>query len=80
MSFRYSHSLKRLLGRTVALLIAGLGVLGVVVSLFPPHHPHPDILTRLLGLVFSASFFLAAWVVWRWTHSCLACSTERQRH
>jgi hypothetical protein len=78
MAFR--HSLKRLLGSTVALLIAGLGVLGVAVSLFPPHHAHPDALTSLLGLVFSASFFLAAWVVWRWTHRCLACNTKGERH
>lgn len=73
MHYRHGAFLKHLLSATLILSVGGLGLLGIVVSLFPPGDVETDMLTTLLGLTFSALFLVAAWVIRRWSKRCLLC-------
>lgn len=67
------YTLRRWFSYLAVALLAGLGLLGVAVSLFPPNAERPGPMEALLGLGFSGLFFFSAWVIWRWAHSCLLC-------
>jgi len=74
--------LKRTISSVVVLLVAGLGLLGIGVTLFPPHGTPTSTLDTLLGLIFAGVFLFIAWLIWRWSRSCLLRETcpTRQRH
>lgn len=69
----HRHVIKRTASTVVILLIASLGITGIAVTLFPPEGTEADLVTTLLGLLFSSLFLLAAWIGWRWSNSCLMC-------
>lgn len=71
----HTQLVKRTLSTLVVLLIAALGLIGIAATLFPPPGVVSTPMSTLLGLLFSALFLFVAWVIWRWSRSCLLCQT-----
>lgn len=74
---------KQIFAFVLVLSIAATGVVGVVVTLFPPNGNQLSLAETLAGLIFSSVFLLVAWAIWKWSQTCLLCNlsqTTRNLH
>jgi len=66
-------TLKRFFANTITILVGAPGVVGVFVTLFPPNGAILSFSSTVVGLFASSTFLLTAWIIWKWSHSCLPC-------
>ena len=69
--------LKRIFAITLTLLVGAPGVVGVYITLFHPNVAQLSLSVIFMGLISSFIFLLMAWIIWRWSKTCLLCRTNQ---
>jgi len=80
MQIKSESYLKSICAITLTLLVGAPGVVGVFVTLFPPNGLILSLSSTLTGLFASSTFLLTAWIIWKWSHSCMVCHQNLSSH